>query len=271
MARAGVPSFAAAIVAAAAFVTAGGAQAAAPDVLRVGPVPVDFILFGVTLLGVALFHHHTLRVALIGLAAIVAYKVAFTGFKTGPGIEGLVTHLGHEWVILANLFLLLMGFALLSRHFEKSRMPGDPAAVPAGRLEGRLRAARHGVRSLVVPRQHRGRADRRRDGAPAFPRQGPHRLSRRDRRGVECGGRGQCHRRHDDHDDVDRGRIPACGVRSLRRGDGRARHLRHSRGEAAARVFTDTRARARARPRRLGARGHRGAHPCCARLPPTSR
>jgi Na+/H+ antiporter NhaD/arsenite permease-like protein len=86
-------------------------------------VPVDFILFGVTLLGVALFHHHTLRVALIGLAAIVAYKVAFTGFKTGPGMEGLVTHLGHEWVILANLFLLLMGFALLSRHFEKSRIP----------------------------------------------------------------------------------------------------------------------------------------------------
>src|SRR6185436_12617855 len=78
---------------------------------------------GVTLLGVALFHHHTLRVALIGLAAIVAYKVAFTGFKTGPGMEGLVTHLGHEWVILANLFLLLMGFALLSRHFEKSRIP----------------------------------------------------------------------------------------------------------------------------------------------------
>jgi len=123
MARARAPSFTAAIVAAAAFVMAGGAQAAAPDVLRVGPVPVDFILFGVTLLGVALFHHHTLRVALIGLAAIVAYKVAFTGFKTGPGMEGLVTHLGHEWVILANLFLLLMGFALLSRHFEKSRIP----------------------------------------------------------------------------------------------------------------------------------------------------
>ena len=31
--------------------------------------------------------------------------------------------MSHEWVILANLFLLLMGFALLSRHFEKSRVP----------------------------------------------------------------------------------------------------------------------------------------------------
>ena len=33
-------------------------------------IPVDFILFGLTLLGVALFHDHTLAVALTGLAAI---------------------------------------------------------------------------------------------------------------------------------------------------------------------------------------------------------
>ena len=37
----------------------------------------------------------------------------------------------HEWVILSNLFLLLMGFALLSRHFEKSRIPDEmPAVLP---------------------------------------------------------------------------------------------------------------------------------------------
>jgi Na+/H+ antiporter NhaD/arsenite permease-like protein len=37
----------------------------------------------------------------------------------------------HEWVILANLFLLLMGFALLSRHFEKSNIPEEmPAVLP---------------------------------------------------------------------------------------------------------------------------------------------
>jgi len=37
----------------------------------------------------------------------------------------------HEWVILANLFLLLMGFALLSRHFEQSRVPDVmPAYLP---------------------------------------------------------------------------------------------------------------------------------------------
>jgi Na+/H+ antiporter NhaD/arsenite permease-like protein len=37
----------------------------------------------------------------------------------------------HEWVILANLFLLLMGFALLSWHFERSRIPDEmPAFLP---------------------------------------------------------------------------------------------------------------------------------------------
>ena len=43
-------------------------------------IPVDFILFALTLLGVALFHHKTLQVALAGLAAIIAYKLVFTGF-----------------------------------------------------------------------------------------------------------------------------------------------------------------------------------------------
>ena len=86
-------------------------------------VPLDFILFGVTLLCVAVLHHRTLEVALIGLATISIYKIAFTGFKAGPGVMGFLSHVGHEWVILANLLGLLMGFALLARHFEKSHVP----------------------------------------------------------------------------------------------------------------------------------------------------
>ena len=94
-------------------------------------IPVDFILFALTLLGVALFHRHTLPIALAGLATITAYKVALTGFKFGTGFTGLALHMQHEWVILANLFLLLMGFALLSRHFEESRIPDEmPALLP---------------------------------------------------------------------------------------------------------------------------------------------
>jgi Na+/H+ antiporter NhaD/arsenite permease-like protein len=86
-------------------------------------VPVDFVLFGLTLAAVALFHHHTLHVALTGLAVIVLYKLGFTGFKTGPGLGGLALHMAHEWVILTNLLGLLLGFALLSNHFEESRVP----------------------------------------------------------------------------------------------------------------------------------------------------
>jgi Na+/H+ antiporter NhaD/arsenite permease-like protein len=94
-------------------------------------IPVDFILFALTLLGVALFHHKTLQVALTGLAVIIAYKLVFTGFKYGAGLSGLGHHMAHEWVTLANLFLLLMGFALLSRHFEESRIPDEmPALLP---------------------------------------------------------------------------------------------------------------------------------------------
>ncbi|MGO3931828.1 citrate transporter [Rhodopseudomonas pseudopalustris] len=94
-------------------------------------IPLDFVLFALTLLGVAIFHRQTLGIALAGLASITLYKLIFAGFKTGPGLLGLTLHLEHEWVTLANLFLLLMGFALLSAHFEKSGIPDEmPALLP---------------------------------------------------------------------------------------------------------------------------------------------
>lgn len=96
-------------------------------------IPIEFILFALTLLGVALFHHHTLGVSLAGTAAIALYKIFFSGFKTGAGLDGFVSHLGHEWVILVNLLCLLTGFALLSRHFEKSHVPVVlPKFLPRG-------------------------------------------------------------------------------------------------------------------------------------------
>jgi Na+/H+ antiporter NhaD/arsenite permease-like protein len=107
------------------------AQAAAVKPVYVLGIPVDFILFALTLVGVAVYHHKTLQVALTGLAAIVLYKLIFTGFKYGTGVAGLALHLQHEAVVLSNLFLLLMGFALLSRHFESSRVPDEmPALLP---------------------------------------------------------------------------------------------------------------------------------------------
>ncbi len=86
-------------------------------------MPIEFVLFGLTLTGVAIFHHHTLAVAVSGLAVIIAYQLLFSEFPAGPGLNGLVTHLSHEWVIIANLACLLLGFAILSRHFEKSHVP----------------------------------------------------------------------------------------------------------------------------------------------------
>ena len=86
-------------------------------------IPIEFLLFGATLLGVAVFHRHTLAIALLGLAAITAYKVMFGDFHGAPGAVGLLFHLEAEWVILTNLFALLVGFALLSRHFEQSQLP----------------------------------------------------------------------------------------------------------------------------------------------------
>jgi Na+/H+ antiporter NhaD/arsenite permease-like protein len=102
---------------------AAAALPGTPETLLIYSIPVEFILFGLTLLGVAIFHHSTLGVALTGLAAVVIYKLLFTGFSFGVGLEGLAGHMAHEWVILSNLFLLLMGFALLSRHFDRSMVP----------------------------------------------------------------------------------------------------------------------------------------------------
>jgi Na+/H+ antiporter NhaD/arsenite permease-like protein len=111
------------------------AQAAQADALpALFGIPLEFILFAATLLGVALYHRHTLQVALAGLAAISLYKIVYTGFHEGAGLAGWVAHLGHEGVVLTNLLGLLLGFAILARHFEDSHLPHVlPRFLPSGR------------------------------------------------------------------------------------------------------------------------------------------
>ena len=110
--------------------------AASPHVAQLvmlGPIPLDFILFACVLVGIALFHHRTFEVAVTGLAVIILYKSLITGTSQGPGLSGVLAVFGHEWVTLANLFFLLMGFALLSKHFEDSRVPAViPRYLPGG-------------------------------------------------------------------------------------------------------------------------------------------
>jgi Na+/H+ antiporter NhaD/arsenite permease-like protein len=99
--------------------------------VMLGPVPVDFILFAAVLAGIAFFQDHTFRVAVTGLVVVALYKILFTGFDQGHGLAGFAGLLAHEWVILANLFCLLMGFALLSKHFEDSHVPVElPRILP---------------------------------------------------------------------------------------------------------------------------------------------
>ena len=78
-------------------------------------IAVEFVLFALVLAGVALFHRHTLPIAAGGAAAIAAYKVFASPFREGAGLAGFAAHLGHEWVVFANLLLLLLGFYLFAR------------------------------------------------------------------------------------------------------------------------------------------------------------
>lgn len=85
-------------------------------------IPLEFILFGLTLLGIALFHQRALAISVAGLLVILAYEAIVTAFPTGRGMDALILHAEHEWVIITNLLLLLVGFEVLSNQFEQSNI-----------------------------------------------------------------------------------------------------------------------------------------------------
>jgi Na+/H+ antiporter NhaD/arsenite permease-like protein len=94
-------------------------------------VPFEFILFGAMLIGIALFHNRSLLISIAGLGCILAFETLVTGYPTGSGAFALVAHARHEWVIIANLLLLLTGFELLSGHFERSNVSDHlPGLLP---------------------------------------------------------------------------------------------------------------------------------------------
>ena len=262
-----VPFVASASLAAAVASIASPAAAAtnasglAAEPVFVFGIPVDFILFALTLLGVALFHHKTLQVALAGLAAILVYKFAFTGFKFGPGLAGLGLHMQHECGDPSEPVPAADGFRHPVAALREQPHPRRDAGLPAGRLEGRLGAARDRVRAVELPRQHRGRADRRHDGAARVQRQSPHRLSRRHRGRLQRRRIRQRRGRHHDDHDVDRRRQPAVGARSLCRGRRRLPDLRHPGGDPAAPLFADPQRRAARPPDRLDFARDRRADP----------
>jgi Na+/H+ antiporter NhaD/arsenite permease-like protein len=107
--------------------------AAGGTVPSIGPVRFEFIIFGLILLGVALFHKQTFWVAVTGLAVLLTFKLVFDpGFHLAEHLFGQ-NPMGEqimdkglrqgEWGIILNLLGLLLGFAILSKIFEESGVP----------------------------------------------------------------------------------------------------------------------------------------------------
>ncbi|HRD07251.1 MAG TPA: SLC13 family permease [Saprospiraceae bacterium] len=109
--------------------------------LDIAGVRVEFILFGLTLLGVALFHEQTFWVAIIGLTVIVAFKLIFVPEYNFAhhflGENSMASQLADksqrqgEWGVIVNLAGLLLGFGILAKIFEESGVPDVlPAFLP---------------------------------------------------------------------------------------------------------------------------------------------
>lgn len=100
--------------------TAGSAGFSGPVVAG---IPIEFILFAAVLFFIAFVHVNTMVTAVTGAVVISLYKIFISPFSEGAGLAGLAGHFAHEWVTLGNLLALLLGFALLAKHFEKSEVP----------------------------------------------------------------------------------------------------------------------------------------------------
>ena len=94
-------------------------------------IRLEFIIFALTLVGVAVFHNKTMFVALAGLAAILILKYIFLpDFSFIEHIVGTVEIEG-EWRTLLNLTGLLFGFGILAKIFEESGIPDKlPSILP---------------------------------------------------------------------------------------------------------------------------------------------
>ena len=131
--------YAIAVLVVLAFTVATGSRSPLGIALLGGRVPLAFALFVLVLLAVALFHHHTLWVALAGAVVITVYTGLFCpGFRwavdqPNPGLLGHFTYEGEH--TLLNLGALLLGFALLAKFFETSGVPDRlPKLLPRSPL-----------------------------------------------------------------------------------------------------------------------------------------
>lgn len=110
----------------------GGAVIDTSNMISIGGIRLEFFLFGLILVSVAIFHNHTFYVALIGLAVVLAYKLIFDpGFNllehmvggTPFGQQISTYEYEGEWGTILNLTGLLLGFGVLAKLFEESGVP----------------------------------------------------------------------------------------------------------------------------------------------------
>jgi Na+/H+ antiporter NhaD/arsenite permease-like protein len=109
------------------------ASASTGKVPSIGPVRVEFIIFALILVGVALLHKQTFWVAVTGLTVLLIFKFVFDpGFHFMEHVFGqnsMYDQIMHknlrqgEWGIILNLMGLLLGFAILAKIFEDSGVP----------------------------------------------------------------------------------------------------------------------------------------------------
>jgi Na+/H+ antiporter NhaD/arsenite permease-like protein len=114
-----------------------------PNVPTLFGIRVEFILFALVLLGVALFHNQTFYVAVTGLIVITLFKLFFDGgfnlsqhyFGQLPLLDQLVDKHQRqgEWPVILNLLGLLLGFGILAKIFEECGIPEKlPKFLPSG-------------------------------------------------------------------------------------------------------------------------------------------
>ena len=92
---------------------------------------LQFLSFGLVLVGVAVWHRRALAIALRKLAAMLALVLLESGLSDAS--HKLALHFSHKWIALTNLILLLLGFAVLANQFEHSNVPDvAPGLLPNG-------------------------------------------------------------------------------------------------------------------------------------------
>ncbi|MBP7496132.1 MAG: hypothetical protein KA792_00505 [Bacteroidales bacterium] len=122
------------------FISLAGSGSSIPTI---GAIRVEFILFALILVGVAIFHDKTFWVAIIGLTVILIFKFIFDNNfhfvehflgETPFGEQLMSKELRQgEWGTLINLLGLLLGFAILAKTFEESGIPEAlPKYLPSG-------------------------------------------------------------------------------------------------------------------------------------------